>query len=121
MDLELTYPGCEEDIKQVKDWLIQNVDKRKNSIIFHEVIEGMLDQEQIYLGWEYEHSRDHYVEEEEDSCASRFFSRSAGYGIEKPQSDCNLYGLDFKKIDEMEQCCDSILNSLDKIAKRKKI
>jgi hypothetical protein len=52
-DLNLTYPGCRKDIKQVKDWHIANADNRKNTVIFHEVIEGMLDQQQIYLGWDH--------------------------------------------------------------------
>jgi hypothetical protein len=53
-DLNLTYPGYKTDIKQVEDWHIANADNRKNNVIFHEVIEVMLDQQQLYLGWDHE-------------------------------------------------------------------
>lgn len=53
-DLDLTYPEWEKDLEQVEDWHIHNTDNRENTIFFHEVIEGMLDQQYIYLSWDHE-------------------------------------------------------------------
>eukprot|EP00980_Cylindrotheca_fusiformis_P031479 scaffold26450_cov206-Cylindrotheca_fusiformis.AAC.1 len=48
-DLQLTYPGCEEDIVEVEKWHIENMDSPENESVFDEVLEGMLEQEEIYI------------------------------------------------------------------------
>jgi len=53
-NLDLTYPEWKKDLAQVEDWHIHKIDNRENTILFHEVIEGMLDQQYIYLSWDHE-------------------------------------------------------------------
>eukprot|EP00536_Pseudo-nitzschia_multiseries_P007558 jgi/Psemu1/287198/fgenesh1_pg.179_\ len=53
-DLELTYPKWREDFIEVEDWHIHNEDNRENAATFREMIEGMLEQEELYLGWSHE-------------------------------------------------------------------
>jgi len=51
-DLELTYPKCKKDIEAVEDWHMHQTDEsRENDILFHEIIDGVLEKEAIYLEW----------------------------------------------------------------------
>ena len=50
-NLELTYPNWQEDCKAVEGWHINNQDNRENAAIFRDVIGGILEQEEYYLGW----------------------------------------------------------------------
>jgi len=63
-DLDLTYPKWQNDIEQVENWHIHNVDNQENAVIFHEVIGGLLEQEELYLGWN--HERKHLEEDEDE-------------------------------------------------------
>ena len=53
-DLDLTYPKWQNDTKQIENWHVHNEDNRRNAVIFHEVIEGLLEEEDVYLGWNLE-------------------------------------------------------------------
>eukprot|EP00531_Pseudo-nitzschia_arenysensis_P019040 CAMPEP_0116143240 /NCGR_PEP_ID=MMETSP0329-20121206/15343_1 /TAXON_ID=697910 /ORGANISM="Pseudo-nitzschia arenysensis, Strain B593" /LENGTH=317 /DNA_ID=CAMNT_0003638543 /DNA_START=8 /DNA_END=961 /DNA_ORIENTATION=+ len=50
-DLELTYPRWRRDIEAAEDWHIHNAEDRENNILFHEIIEGMLEKQSLYLEW----------------------------------------------------------------------
>mmetsp|Transcript_6695 Transcript_6695/g.16341 ORF Transcript_6695/g.16341 Transcript_6695/m.16341 type:complete len:309 (+) Transcript_6695:133-1059(+) len=50
-DLELTYPRWKRDIEAAEDWHIHNAENRESNILFHEIIEGMLEKQSIYLEW----------------------------------------------------------------------
>jgi len=50
-DLELTYPRWKKDFEAVEDWHIHNEDNGDNDVLFHEIIEGMLEKEDLYLEW----------------------------------------------------------------------
>jgi hypothetical protein len=52
--LHLTYPGWENDLAQVENWHLNHADTPQNTTLFAEVIEGMRDQQIIYLGWDRE-------------------------------------------------------------------
>jgi hypothetical protein len=49
--MTLSYPGWEEDIKEVEDWHLVN---DMNNGMFFEVLEGMKDQQMIYMGWDHD-------------------------------------------------------------------
>lgn len=50
--LKLTYPGWENDVAQVEVWHLHHGDTPKNTKLFAEVVEGMRDQQIIFLGWD---------------------------------------------------------------------
>jgi hypothetical protein len=50
-DLELTYLRWQKDVEAVEDWHIHNAENRENDVLFHEIIEGMLEKEATYLEW----------------------------------------------------------------------
>jgi Zinc finger, C3HC4 type (RING finger) len=50
--LQLTYPGWKNDLAQVEIWHLHHADTPQNTSLFAEVIEGMRDQQIIYLGWD---------------------------------------------------------------------
>lgn len=47
--LNLTYPGFDEDMAEVEKWHIDHADSPSRKRVFEEVIDGMLEQEEIYL------------------------------------------------------------------------
>lgn len=47
--LALTYPGWEEDVAQIEDWHLKYADDENNKDLYGEVIEGLRDQEHLYL------------------------------------------------------------------------
>lgn len=51
--LNLTYHGWEQDVKDVEEWHFKTSESAAANKIFAEVLEGMKDQEQIYLGWDF--------------------------------------------------------------------
>jgi len=63
--VDLTYPEWEIDLAHVEDWHRHHSDTRVNTIRFHEIMEGMLQQQYIYLSWKgYDHDHDHNQEQE---------------------------------------------------------
>ena len=50
-DLELTYPKWQRDVDAVEDWHIHNAESRENDVLFHEIMEGILEKEALYLEW----------------------------------------------------------------------
>lgn len=66
--LNLTYPGWELDWKEVEEWHFNFADNPRNDQLYAEVMEGLKDQQQIYLGWDYdeEEEEDEGKEEEEE-------------------------------------------------------
>lgn len=104
-ELRLTYPGWESDIAEVEQWHFRNADTAKNDGLYGEVIEGMRDQQQIYLGW------DHEEEDEESSHKSdkSLEAQSDFYKVE-----------DLKDVNEMKKMYDSITESLNSIEGMKK-
>jgi uncharacterized protein YndB with AHSA1/START domain len=96
--IKLTYPGCENDVKEVEDWHLHNADNEQNDSMFQEVVEGIRDQEQIFLGWDHE--------EEEDTSVKSDASHDAQGSFYKH----NLK--DASRTQEMKKCYDSISESL---------
>lgn len=52
--LKLSYPGWEEDVKEVEEWHLQNAVNDTNNGMFNEVLEGMKDQQMICMGWDHD-------------------------------------------------------------------
>jgi len=50
-DLELRYLRWQKDIEAVEDWHRKNAENRENDVLFHQIIEGMLEKEATYLEW----------------------------------------------------------------------
>jgi hypothetical protein len=53
-NIKLSYPGWEEDVKEVEEWHLQNAVNDENNGMFNEVLEGMKDQQMIYMGWDHD-------------------------------------------------------------------
>ena len=47
--LSLSYPGWKEDATEIEEWHLKNTENEKNHDLFREVIEGLKDQERLYL------------------------------------------------------------------------
>jgi len=62
--LHLTYPGWTNDVAQVEIWHLHHADTPQNTSLFTEVIDGMRDQQIIYLGWDRVGDDDDNEEEE---------------------------------------------------------
>jgi hypothetical protein len=107
-DLHLTYPGCKKDIKLVEDWHIANADNRKNNVIFYEVIEEMLDQQQIYLGWDHEQIQNPFPDVDKIDAQINHYRRRVVTKIE--DDDYN----------EMKYSDNSKSKTLDKLIDQKK-
>lgn len=50
-DVELTYPKWKKDVEAVEDWHLHNAESRENDILFHEIMEGVLEKQALYLDW----------------------------------------------------------------------
>lgn len=48
---ELSYPRWERDFDAAEDWHVHNAESRENEILFHDIVEGMLEKQAIYLEW----------------------------------------------------------------------
>lgn len=48
-ELELSYPGCRKDIAEVEAWHFNTVDSPSTASLFREAIDGLLEQEEMYL------------------------------------------------------------------------
>jgi hypothetical protein len=77
--LKLTYPGFEEDIAEVENWHLNHADSPSSKSLFNEVVDGMLEQEKIYLESKLakegerislDHGEEDQVDEEEDASTS---------------------------------------------------
>lgn len=103
--LELSYPGWEDDVAEVEEWHLRNPDNKKNNILYAEVIEGMKDQQQIYLGWDHD---DDNVSSDESTNGNI----EAEISVEKERNE----------VKEMAKCYESITSSLNCVeGMRKKI
>jgi hypothetical protein len=115
--LNLSYPGWETDFAEVEEWHFNSADNVKNDKLYAEVLEGMKDQQQIYLGWDYDEddSDDADDESSEDSLSSsesssRSAGASAGASVEKERA----------KMKEMVQFYVSITDNLSSMEGKKK-
>ena len=54
--LAMTYSGWEKDANAVVEWHIHHAESRENDVLFHEIIDGMLEMEAPYLEWKHERS-----------------------------------------------------------------
>jgi hypothetical protein len=105
--VKLTYPGCENDVSEVEDWHLHNADNAQNDGMFQEVVEGIRDQEQIYLGWDHE---------EEDASVNSNASRDAQGSFYKHDLK------DASTTQDLQKCYDSISESLmEHEGKKKKL
>jgi hypothetical protein len=52
--MPLSYPGWEEDVKEVEEWHLQNAVNATNNDMFNEVLEGMKDQQMICMDWDHD-------------------------------------------------------------------
>jgi hypothetical protein len=77
--LKLAYPGFQEDIAEVENWHLNQADSPSNKGLFNEVVDGMLEQEKIYLESKVategemislNHGEEDHVDEEEDASTS---------------------------------------------------
>lgn len=111
--LNLTYPGWETDVAEVEAWHFNSADNPKNDKLYAEVIEGMKDQQQIFLGWD--HDEDDPDEEEDGTSEGSISSiesslRSEGASVEKERAN----------IKDMVQCYASIAENLSSMEGKKK-
>ena len=47
--LSLSYPGWKEDVAEIEEWHLKNIENEENKDLFKEVLEGLKDQERLYL------------------------------------------------------------------------
>jgi hypothetical protein len=50
-ELELTYPKWKRDVEALEDWHIHHSENHENDVLFHEIVEGLLEKEALYLEW----------------------------------------------------------------------
>jgi hypothetical protein len=106
--MQLTYPGWESDVKEVEAWHFRTAESRIANTMFAEVLEGMRDQEQVYLGWDFaisSTSEDYPETDSEDATISSLSNVSAKH---------------YKLKDESEQIFESISDSLAQHEERRK-
>lgn len=110
--LKLTYPGWQTDVSEVEEWHLNSAENPKNEQLYAEVIEGMKDQQQIYLGWDHEDDAEDADDESSDDLISsaESSSRSAGGSIERERA----------KLKQMIQCYASIAENLNSMEGKKK-
>ncbi|CAJ1892369.1 unnamed protein product [Cylindrotheca closterium] len=63
-ELELSYPGCEKDVAEVETWHFNTFDSPSTASLFREAIDGLLEQEEIYLEAQIEESKERKDQEE---------------------------------------------------------
>jgi hypothetical protein len=102
----LTYLGWERDVADVENWHIDSLDTDRNGRMFAEVLEGMKDQQQIFMGWNHEGG------EESDGTQSG--------SDESLDAKGNFYKLDLKGAKDLRECYDSISQSLQAHEGKKK-
>ena len=94
--LRLTYPGWQTDVSEVEQWHLHHEDSPKYDEMFTEVIEGMRDQQQIFLGW------DHEGDESDGAESSETILTAHG----------EFYKVPVKEATEMKKSYNSIAESL---------
>jgi hypothetical protein len=61
--MKLSYPGWQEDLQIVEEWHFQNIDDSTTKNMFHEVMEGLRDQQLIHQGWDHDsHASPHEIQ-----------------------------------------------------------
>lgn len=115
--LNLTYPGWETDFAQVEEWHFNNADSTKNDNLYAEVIEGMKDQQQIYLGWDHDEEEEEEEEsEEEDESVSEGYATSVG----SSGSPTSSVEKEKAKMKEMVELYASIADNISSMEGKKK-
>jgi hypothetical protein len=116
--LNLTYLGWETDFAEVEDWHFNNADNTKNDKLYAEVIEGMRDQQQIYLGWDHEEeAEDEDSEEDTSSASSEGCTSSLESSSGFPRSTVEK---EKAKMNELVQIYASIAENVDSMEGKKK-
>ena len=104
----LTYPGWEDDVAHVERWHVESLDNERNGRMFSEVLEGMKDQQQIFLGWNHEGNGGN----DEDDHHSLSDESLEAQGV--------FYKLDLQNAEEMRRSYNSITSSLQQFEGKRK-
>ena len=102
--LRLTYPGWENDVKEIEAWHLQNTDSKAANHMFYEALEGIKDQQQIFLGWDHDSNLDkHQFADDLSSVSSNSVSSSIGSEPREAREDRNEKGRRTKKVKARDQ------------------
>lgn len=98
--MKLSYPGWEEDVKEVEDWHFQNAVNDVNNSMFNEVLEGVKDQQMICMGWEHDStdapSIDRSISDLDNNSTQSQSTQSQSESSYSSRSTCSAHGSFYK-------------------------